>query len=256
MAALAALPFGVIPRESPGFPPGLDALQRALADFSAPAPTVFAPFAAEMPAEPPADFPAEAMLSPMPALFALPEPEPEPSPDVERLVAEAVEAAEARLRAELEAEHAAALEAALATERQRHAFLMEMEVHSACGASADTLASGLAALRGEVAGEIAAACARLLAPVVEAGLARRAVAALDAALREALEGEARPRVIVSGPALLMEGLRARLGSRAPEVQWREAEGVELAAGFDGQVVETRLGEWAAALQAELEGTSP
>lgn len=256
MSALAALPFGVIPRESPGFPPGLDALQRALADFSAPVPARFVSFAAQALPEPLADPVAPAM----PALFAVPEVEPEPSPDVDLIVAAAVEAAEARLRGELEAEHAAALEAALATERQRHAFLVEMEVHSACAAAADTLAAGLEDLRTQVAAELAGACARLLAPIAGEDISRRAVAAMEAAVREALDGEARPRITLCGPPQLLEGLRARLGARAPEVQWREAEGFELAAGFDGQVVETRLGEWAASLQetlkTELEGISP
>lgn len=237
MPAFAAA-MSAPPSFPPSFPPGLSALHRALADFAAPSAPVFTPFA---------------MPEPTAASLA-----PEPQPDVEALVADAVAQAEARLRDKLDEEHRAALSAAvddaLAAERQEHAAEMERVLSETGAAAANAIDAGLAELRAGVAAELSSACARLLLPIAGEAVVARAVSEMAQALREALENEAAPRITVSGPRQLLDGLQARLAG-AEGVQWRESTGFDLAASFDGRVVETRLAEWAEALKAALEDVS-
>lgn len=225
------------PSFPPSFPPGLSALHRALADFAEPAAPVFASFA---------------MCEPAAA------PLPEPQPDVEALVADAVAQAEARLRDRLDEEHrtalAAAVEDALAAEREAHAAEMRRVLSETGAAAAASIDAGLAEIRAGVAAELSAACAKLLLPIAGEAVMRRAVSEMALAVREALEGEAALRVTVCGPRPLLDGLQARLAG-AEGVQWRESPGFSLSASFDGRIVETRLAEWAETLKAGLKDVS-
>jgi hypothetical protein len=239
----AAFAFAA-PAGPPGAPAsaraGLDALHRALADFAAPAAPAFALFAPEPEAPPCApELPAE---------------------DVEARIAQAVEDAEASLRARLETEHGAVLEAALAqalqAERDAHGAALAHALREAGEGAADAIGDRLAALRAEVESVLMGACARVLLPLAGEAVARRAAAEMAEAVREALRRESRPRITVSGPEPMLAGLRARLGEEGAGVEWREASGFDLAAAFDGSVIETRLGAWAEALRADMSEASP
>lgn len=182
------------------------------------------------------DFAARPLLRPPP-------PPPPPPIDVDAIVARKVAEAEAALAeqfqqvmevertetqrrhlADLTAERARLGEEAAALLRQR---LEEMELR-------------LAALGGD-------ALSRILGALMSEELSSRAIANLAQTVRAALADREAVRVEICGPASLIESLRGALGDAPATIEWREAAGLDVLVAIDGDLFETRLGEWSAAL---------
>lgn len=210
------------------------ALHRALADFGEQAPL--------RPA-----FPRSAM-----SVAAEPTAPSFSAADLDRAVAQA----EARLRESLTLEHLAARERAIseavsqavAAERRIHAEDIERVSGEQAIVMATAIADAMGELQEQVCEKVSAACARLLLPVLKEDAARRAVAALALVLRDALADTDSVRVTLSGPPALRAALQAELAGMAVQWQERDGESFDLRAAFNGQVVETRLAEWAETLK--------
>lgn len=169
---------------------------------------------------------------------------PPPAPvDVDGIVARKVAEAEAalaeRFQQVLEAERTETEErhlAELAAERDRlgdqAAALLRQRL--------DEMEQRLTALGGD-------ALSRILGALMSEELSSRAVTRLAQTVRAALADRDAVRVEISGPASLIESLRDALGDAPATIEWREAPGFDVLVAIDGDLFETRLGEWSAAL---------
>ncbi|OLP58174.1 hypothetical protein BJF93_05985 [Xaviernesmea oryzae] len=174
----------------------------------------------------------------MPAVPAL----PKIDIDAERLQARQDGRAEAE--AELNERHAAVIAALEARHRE------ELDAQrAALGAeAAERIASRFKELSTAIVEHLGNEAARALAPVLQDALARKAVSDLSRTLKRSLaEGEA-CRIVVTGPLILFEALRAELGDIA-EASFRhvEAEDIDLSVDLGGPILVTRMSAFAKAV---------
>ena len=82
-------------------------------------------------------------------------------------------------------------------------------------------------------------------------LAKRSLESLAQSIRAAVGDTEAVRIQVRGPQSLFETLQAALGERGGSFDYVEAPGLDLIVSIDGNLFETRLSEWAGAMQEIL-----
>jgi hypothetical protein len=110
------------------------------------------------------------------------------------------------------------------------------------------IAARLDEIEGRLTALAAASVARILSSFLDDEMQRRSIDRLVAMIRETLADREAVRIQVSGPQFLFEPLARALGDRAGGVEFVEAAGFDLSVNVDGSLFETRLGEWAAAIE--------
>lgn len=184
---------------------------------------------------------------PLDTAFATDEPAAN-GPDVEELIRIEVERVERELGERLTAEH----EAALAAERERHAAEIEALERRFGDTIGATVAAEMTTMRETVTTLVTAVTARILGPVLTADVQRRAIDALAAAVRAAMQDDESVRVKVSGSPALYEGLRDAVGEETAHFfDFSESPAADLTVRIDERVFETRLSEWSTAMEESL-----
>lgn len=182
---------------------------------------------------------------PVPA--AAPPLRPVPEPDLSAIIAVEVARAETALEQRLTELH----EAALAAERERHAAEIEALQQRFGGEAAKLIKAAIAAMEERVGMLATTGAARLLGGMLTAELQKRAVDSLAGAIRTATDDREAVRIRISGPQSLFAALAAALPGRAASLDFTEAPGFDLTVTIDGDIFETRLSEWSAALSEIL-----
>jgi hypothetical protein len=176
-----------------------------------------------------------------------PEKQAEPSVDIDALLSEerarAEQAAGERLAAEKEA--------ALSAERERHAAEIA-EINRRHGEeSGARLEAGLREIEARVTEAVSSAVVRILGPIVSDDVLKRGIDDLARAVGEALEDADAVAIRVSGPLSLFSALASEMGEKSKYLRHRESDGADLTVEVNGGLLETRLGEWQAALHEAL-----
>jgi len=183
----------------------------------------------------PAVQPAERV--PAPIEIALPQP---PTIDIDSIVAAEVQKTEADVTERLSAVYEHTLQA----ERDKHAAELAALRAELGGRAGDMIALRLAEIEAVLIQTTTAATARILAGMASDDLQRRSIDALSRAISDAIRDTDAVKIRVSGPLSLYEALRQAIGPRANGFDFRETAGFDLSVEIDGNLLETRLGEWA------------
>ena len=179
------------------------------------------------------------------ALLPLPEPE---APDPEAIRAQAhaeghqagLEEAEARFaaeREELAAAHRREIEALTGAHDARSAELIVEKINEMSAALAEAISQQTAAI---------------LAPLLSAAVAAKAVADMASLIRTAMEEGEVASILVRGPASLFAVLEDRMGGEAGLLRHIESPDLDLTVEIDGSVLVTRISAWAASVKKVLE----
>ncbi|MET3661946.1 hypothetical protein [Aquamicrobium ahrensii] len=164
-------------------------------------------------------------------------------PDVDALIAAAVARAETALEARLAEAH----QAQLAAEREAAASDAQALMES-FGSNIGALISGrLEQLQQQLCETMEAAAARTIGGVLSDTLRERSLAALADTIASTLDEPDAIRMKVQGPAHLFEALCTALGDHAGQLDFVETPGFDLTISVNETVIETRMGEWSAAL---------
>ena len=166
-----------------------------------------------------------------------------PQPDIGQIVRAEVEKAEAALQERLMLAHEAALEA----QRQEHAAEIELMLRRFGENAGETIAARIDEMESRIGDQAATAAARILGAFLSDELQKRSMESLAQSIRAAATDRETVRIEVRGPQSLFETLSAALGDHAGEFSYVEAPGFDLAVTIDGNLFETRLSEWSAAL---------
>jgi hypothetical protein len=169
-------------------------------------------------------------------------PHPAP-PDTAAIVSAAVEKAEAAIEARLRLEYEATLE----LERQGHAAEIEAMLRGFGEQAGQVIAARIDEMEGRIGSLAAAASARILGTFLSDELQQRSIASLARSITEAATDRETVRIEVRGPQFMFETLQAALGERAGSLHYVESPGFDLLVSIDGNLFETRLAEWSAAL---------
>lgn len=172
---------------------------------------------------------------------------PPPQVDIEATIRARVAVAEEALRLSLAREH----EAVLAAERDTAAAALDAQAKALGAEAGAAIGARLDELERHVQGAVSSAVARILGGLLSDDLQRRSLASLVEAIASALAADDALRIEVRGPASLADPLMQALGAKAAAVHFVEAEGLDLNAGIDGGVIETRMAEWAETLSGIL-----
>ncbi|RVC57067.1 hypothetical protein EN779_22810, partial [Mesorhizobium sp. M4B.F.Ca.ET.088.02.2.1] len=98
---------------------------------------------------------------------------------------------------------------------------------------------------------VGATLARIIGGMVSDDLQKRSLDALARTIGEAIADSEAVRIAVRGPLSLFETLAASLGPRAAQLDFVEAQGLDLTVVIDEAVFETRIAEWSASLSEVL-----
>ncbi len=205
-------------------------LARYLKDFGTP-PRV------QPPVFPPRGFAQEDVSAPAEPLVLQPA---LPTVDVEAERA----AAFAEGRAEAEAELGARHEADLAALKDAHRAELDALRARYEQDYAAALAERFSTLTGEVADQVAAQTAQVLAPVMSQVLTKGAVADLARMVAEGLTDGEGVAITVKGPLNLFEQLKSHFEDAAPVFRHVEVQDVDLTVEFGDAVLVTRMAAWA------------
>lgn len=171
----------------------------------------------------------------------------EPLPDIDAIVRAAVAKAEAALTERLSTE----FEAEVELERRRHAGEIDALHQAFAGNAAELIASQFGEMRSSIGNLASSTTARILGSVLTEELQKRSIESLAASIHEAASDRDATRIEVRGPQSLIESMQATLAGRADGVRFVEAPGFDLRVRIDGELFETRLSEWSAALSEIL-----
>lgn len=166
-----------------------------------------------------------------------------PEPDLSAIIAVEVARAETALEQRLSELH----EAALAAERERHRAEIEALQQRFGGDAANLIEAAIAAMEERVGALATTGAARLLSGLLTQDLQKKAIDSLAGAIRTATSDREAVRIRISGPQSLYAALTAALPERAASLDYAEAPGFDLTVTIDGNIFETRLSEWSAAL---------
>ena len=180
--------------------------------------------------------------------YAAQQPRPEinsapAQPDIAQIVRAEVEKAEAELGQRLALAHDAALEAL----RQEHAAEIEVMLRRFGENAGETIAARIDEMESRIGEQVAASAARILGVFLSDELQKRSMESLAQSIRAAATDREAVRIEVRGPQSLFETLSTALGDHAGEFSYVEAPGFDLSVTIDGNLFETRLSEWSAAL---------
>lgn len=176
------------------------------------------------------------------------EPPAPPGRSIDEIVQAEVAKAEAEIEERLALAHAAELEAI----RQEHAEEMEATLHRIGGTAGEVIALRLGELEQRVSEQAATAAARILGVFLSDELQKRSMQSLADSIHAAVAGREGVRIDIRGPLSLLEALQAAIGGETGNFGFVEAPGFDLAVTIDGNLFETRLSEWSAALMEILE----
>jgi hypothetical protein len=169
------------------------------------------------------------------------------TPDLNTLIREEVAKAEAGVTERLSAIYEATLQA----ERENHAGELDRlraELGTQAGA---TISRRLDEMESEISLLATSLTARVIGGLLTEDIQKRSLDRLSQAILDAMRDNEAVRIQVRGPQSLFEPLGAALGERAASLHYVEAPGFDLTVGIDGNLFETRLSEWSAALSGAL-----
>lgn len=166
---------------------------------------------------------------------------------VEEMCRDAADRARAEAVAEAEARHQAALAALTA---RHHADLASVKLELSAVA-AEIVPASIESRAAAIAQAVTADVAAVLAPLVEKAVADRMVTALAEEIRTACALEGAGEVHVSGPADLVDAMRARLEGVAASITFGEGSSPEIVVTMDRARWSTRLEAWSGALAEAL-----
>lgn len=196
-------------------------LARYLKDFSAPPPS--APDVFEMP--PPSDI-----------AFDFPS---EPQVDLDALRREAHEEGRAEMQAEMQAIHQQEIDALIASHMQAEAE-MAAAIEQKMAAQ---LAEALPRIATDVRELLSLHVMNAMRPILDAAITERAVESLAQTVRAVFAGEGGVELVLKGPGILAEKLRARLAGLDLDFKHVEAPGIDLSVEHGDTVLMTRLSQW-------------
>lgn len=166
---------------------------------------------------------------------------------VEEMCRQAAARAREEAVAEMAAQHEADLAALIAHHKAELAALKaEMSL-----VAAEAVPAAVAARADAIAEAIAGDVARVLAPIVEKGVAARMTQSLAAEIRAAAALEGAGEIRLSGPADLVEAIRGRLDGVGASIVVGDSAGPEIVVTIDGARWSTRLEAWSQALSEAL-----
>lgn len=166
---------------------------------------------------------------------------------VEEMCREAADRARAETASEAEARHQASL-AALAARHRAEIAALKLEMSAV---AAEIVPASIESRADAIAQAVATDVATVLAPLVEKTVAARMVAALADEIRAACALEGAGEIHLSGPADLVEAIRARLDGVAANVTVGESASPEIVVAMDRARWSTRLEAWSSALAEAL-----
>jgi hypothetical protein len=172
---------------------------------------------------------------------------PTPQPDIGAIVRNEVARAEQALAHRLTEEH----EAALLAERERHDRNIAAQAQQLGDIASQMIAARFGSMEAEVVDHVTAAVARIVGGVLSEDLQRRSIETLARSVRSAIADRETIRIEVRGPQSLFEALAASLPERVGSIDYIEGSGFDLTVRVDGNLFETRLSEWSAALSEIL-----
>lgn len=166
---------------------------------------------------------------------------------VEDMCREAAERGRAEAASEAEAQHQASL-AALAARHRAEIAALKLEMSAV---AAEIVPASIESRADTIAQAVAADVASVLAPLVEKAVAVRMVAALADEIRTACSLEGAGDIHLSGPADLVEAVRARLDGCSASITIGESGSPEIIVSMDRARWSTRLEAWSDALAEAL-----
>lgn len=169
-------------------------------------------------------------------------------PSIDEIVTAEVAKAQAATEGRLALLHAAELEAM----RQYHAAEMDSALRNIGETAGAAIALRLGELEERIGARVATAAARILGSFLSDELQRRSMDSLAQTIRAAVAGRESFRLEIRGPQSLYEALLSALGDQSGHLGYVEAPGFDLSVSIDGNLLETRLTEWSAALSEILE----
>jgi sugar-specific transcriptional regulator TrmB len=170
-----------------------------------------------------------------------------PKVDIDALLAEERERTERTVGETLAAAH----EAALLAERERHAAEIA-EINRRHGEEFGVrLETGLREAEARIVETISGTVARILAPIASDEVLKRSIEELARAIDEALDDADAVTIRVSGPTSLFSALAFKMGDRSKYLRHHETADADLTVDVDGGLMETRLAEWQAAVHEVL-----
>lgn len=170
-----------------------------------------------------------------------------PELDTASLVEARIALAEAAVADQLGKEY----EAALASEREAQAAELARLSETLGQQAGQLIDARFEEMDRQVADMVATTAARILGSVLSDELQKRALQSLAESIRDAVRDREAVRIRVRGPRSLFEGLTSSLGAVGARVDFTEEPGFDLVAQIDGSLIETRMGEWSAALEKIL-----
>ncbi|MGC5779433.1 hypothetical protein [Methylobacterium sp. NFXW15] len=184
-----------------------------------------------------------------------PTPQAEPAGPAETPEERAAALAEAEARGLEQGLTQARAEAQAQHEAEREAFTMRLAEERArwCEGEAERLADGFSAALRALDADLTQRIGRLLVPVLNDALRRRALDEFSVALGRLLAEPGQAAIRVSGPEDLLDALRKRLGLQAEGVTFEPSAAPEVSVIADQTVLETRLAAWTRLLTAAAEG---
>jgi hypothetical protein len=150
-------------------------------------------------------------------------------------------------KAAAETQMAARLEEREAAHREELSSARETWAQLESGTLAQQLARGLQ----ELETRLAETTARILKPFLGAELQRRAIADLVESLTALRAQEKVATITISGAADLLEALRAQLGGKVDNVDYRPSQSCDVHVTLGQTVLETRIGAWMARIEETM-----
>lgn len=171
-----------------------------------------------------------------------------PQPDIGEIVQAEVARAEQALAQRLTEEHQAALQA----ERDRYETGMAAQAEQLGEIASQMIAARFGSMEAEVVDHVTAAVARIVGGILSEDLQKRSIDSLARSVRAAIGDRDTIRIEVRGPQSLFTALENALPDRVGSIDYIEGDGFDLTVRIDGNLFETRLSEWSAALSEILQ----
>jgi len=149
----------------------------------------------------------------------------------------------------------AELDARMAEERTAFAERLRSERARWIEEEAGAISAGWEETLLALQAKLSEAVATLLLPLIDTGLASKAVNELSGLVRNLLSQDKQPLIRVEGPDDLTTALRAHLGAAAASVEFAVTEGVDIRLLVGGSAIETQLQSWKERLSQALAGAA-
>lgn len=168
-------------------------------------------------------------------------------PDIPSIVAAEVARATAILEERLAAEH----ETALLAEREAHSETLRQAEKTFSDDAAALLTQRMVEMETHITDMMTTSAATLLAKFLSDDLQKRSIEMLAASIRAAFADGKAVGMRVQGPQSLYDALARAMPERAGSIDFTQAETLDLTVTIEGNLFETRLGEWSGAMSEFL-----